>query len=157
MLQLNNSPATWIGPGNIITYTVTYRNNNVAPLDNFYIQGTIPEYTALITGEEANSEGTDNIEATDSVLWWIGHLPADGAGSVSYQVRRTLPRIDSTGSYTITFPPGTATIPWTDWLVIVNPGVEASWQSGQPAVNGSTTSNPSFNPLHLLYLSFIEK
>lgn len=158
-LQLNNTPATWIGPGDIITYTVSYRNNNVAALNNFYIQGSIPDYTALVTDEELDSEatyGTDNIEATDSVFWWIGDLPADGAGSVSYQVRRTLPRIDSTGSYTITFPPGTATIPWTDWLVIVNPGVEASWQSVQTGVNGSSTSNPIFNPLHVLYLSLIE-
>lgn len=160
MLQLSNAPATWIAPGAIITYTVTYRNNNVAALNNFYIQGSIPEYTALVTDEASDSEqtdNTDNIQATDSVFWWIGDLPADGAGSVSYQVRRTLPRIDSTGSYTITFPPGTATIPWTDWLIIVNPGVEAAWQSGQPGVNGSSTSAPIFNPLHVLYLSFLER
>ncbi len=91
-LWLNNNPHTWIGPGDEVTYRITYQNSGDLLLRNVAIANTIPDGVQLV--ENSALGGTVTIggtQAGSTVSWQVGDLPAKAAGEVTYRVQRLVP------------------------------------------------------------------
>ena len=88
---LENNPKHWVAPGEIITYTFSYRNNGPATISNAIIQDAIPANTEILP-ESVIPTGAINVaDEQEIVTWNLGELAADTGDTVSYQVRRVTP------------------------------------------------------------------
>jgi uncharacterized repeat protein (TIGR01451 family) len=84
-------------PGDVLTYTVTYRNPGSAPLSSIVIFDATPPFTVFVSagcGSLGAGLGgcavgaAPGVGATGAVRWTLsGALAPGGSGSVSYQVR----------------------------------------------------------------------
>lgn len=94
-IRLQHEPQRWIAPGEEITYSILYHNRGTTTLENVEIVNLVPSHVELLpasiqvsTSENYTYTGT---QAGSTIRWQVGDLPADGAGIVSYRVRRPLP------------------------------------------------------------------
>lgn len=92
LLTLHNSPHTWIGPGDEVTYRIHYQNSGDLLLRNVAVANTIPDGVQLV--ENSVQGGTATIggtQAGSTISWQVGDLPASAHGELSYRVQRLVP------------------------------------------------------------------
>ncbi|MDQ3247601.1 MAG: DUF11 domain-containing protein, partial [Chloroflexota bacterium] len=94
-LTLENSPKSWVAPGQEISYILRYTNNGVNNATDVTIASTIPADTELIPESiQVGAGGTYMISNTNNevtILWTVGTVANNAGGSVAYRVRRVLP------------------------------------------------------------------
>lgn len=94
-VTLHNEPQRWIGPGEEVEYTVTYANGSAIDLADVEIVNLVPPHVELIPESiQVSTPGSYTYTATapgSAIRWSIGSLAADGAGQVSFRVRRPTP------------------------------------------------------------------
>ena len=85
LINKTSVPATGsdVYSGNIIQYTLNYKNESNIAINNVVITDTIPANTTLVPGTISNS-GT---ESGGVITWNIGDLAIGAAGSVSFSVK----------------------------------------------------------------------
>jgi len=80
VLSKRASPAGSISPGEVLTYTIDYRNNGSGAATNFVITDTVDP---SLTGVTVLNGGTFD-SATKVVTWNVGTVAAGASGSVSF-------------------------------------------------------------------------
>ncbi len=94
-VTLHNEPQRWIGPGEEVEYTVTYVNGSTSNLANVEIVNLVPPHVELIPESiQVSTSGSYTYTETtpgSAIRWSIGDLAAQGAGQVSFRVRRPTP------------------------------------------------------------------
>jgi len=95
LIQLSNQPSAALAHGDILTYTIYYQNG-VFPLDEVQINNVIPEQVELLTiCPQLISDIVFTCTGTGSgsqLTWeYTQAVAPNQAGSVAYQVRRTVP------------------------------------------------------------------
>jgi len=78
-----------VAPGDVITYTITYRNDSSATVQNVILTDPIPEYTTYVSNStKLNGSVVDpDPFVNDRVSVPIGSVPTGGSGTVVFQVR----------------------------------------------------------------------
>lgn len=94
VLQLKQSPNTWVEPGGQITYEIAYAGNQADALTDLTITGLIPDNVELVPGSVTTADGgvvdSSGTEPGSEIVWSWANLPADASGSVSYKVMRPI-------------------------------------------------------------------
>lgn len=92
-LLLSNSPNTWVGPGDKVTYTIRYQNEGDRPVSNVTVADAIPNGVELVAGSVQGNGAPFTIEGSQSsavINWEIGEVAANAGGEVAYTVQRPL-------------------------------------------------------------------
>ena len=95
-ITLSNDPRVWLAPGDVVTYTIQYRNEGEIAVDDVNVIDYVPEGTELVDGSVSSSSraagSSSGTQAGSEVTWTIGHLDRGEGDLVSFQVRRVTPR-----------------------------------------------------------------
>ncbi|MEZ4683940.1 MAG: hypothetical protein R2932_57995 [Caldilineaceae bacterium] len=94
LLNLQNDPISWIGPGDTVTYKVDYRNTGSNTLDDVRIINSVPADATLVQDSVRSSAGTFTIIGTApnlAIEWQVGDVNPGGSGEVAYAVQRPIP------------------------------------------------------------------
>jgi uncharacterized repeat protein (TIGR01451 family) len=79
-LQFSTDPMGPVRPGDLITYTIGYRNTGGANLTRVVITGSVPGNTEVVREGGA-------IRNPDNLWWEVGPVPMKASGEYSYTVR----------------------------------------------------------------------
>lgn len=94
-VRLQHEPQRWIAPGAEITYSVIYHNRGATTLESAEIVNQVPAHVELLPASiQVSASGSYTYTGThagSTIRWELGDVPPDGAGVVSYRVRRPLP------------------------------------------------------------------
>lgn len=94
-VTLQNAPQRWIAPGEEIEYTLHYHNRSTNDFIAVEIVNSVPANVELLpasidNGDAANSTYTGT-QPGATIKWSFASIPPDGAGEVSFRVRRPTP------------------------------------------------------------------
>ncbi len=82
-----NVPSGLVSPGEVIDYTLTYKNNGTGPADGVVINDTIPTGTTLVAGSiTSNPIAFFTSEVGNDIVWDVGYVAAGASGTLSFQV-----------------------------------------------------------------------
>ncbi|MCB0045862.1 MAG: DUF11 domain-containing protein [Caldilineaceae bacterium] len=92
-LEMDNSPKRWVAPDEAIEYTITYYNPGDTPVEDVYINDTIPQEADLVP-DSVSSAGANAPEINaqlDVISWEVGEVGPGESGEVSYTIVRRQP------------------------------------------------------------------